>query len=275
VLNAIRPDFLMVRTADMERYGRDEAALLAAVRYANRLANGTDRLTIDGVVWWRATYAEIGASLGNASGEAVRRWVQKLETCGELLSLLPGIATGDRTKAYRTASDMPLPDLARGMTCHYTDSPGGLANSGEGSGENGLSTMSLKNLKEEGEAAVPVDGPTARPDSREPALPTPPKEPSQKQKQKPAPHGASPEENSEPPKKPRPQLGGFVHGLIKKTNIDRAGGNPPPPRPANTEQINLDPWVERQRGINACTDCDDNGYLNDGTRCWHGKEPLP
>ncbi|OBI31093.1 hypothetical protein A5711_21600 [Mycobacterium sp. E2238] len=33
-------------------------------------------------------------------------------------------------------------------------------------------------------------------------------------------------------------------------------------------------WVERQRGIPGCDRCDEEGYLPDDERCWHGKEPL-
>jgi hypothetical protein len=92
--------------------------------------------------------------------------------------------------------------------------------------------------------------------------------PSQKnsEERKTAPDGASPEDD----KKPRPQLNSSVHKLVRTTSIEQAG-NPPPNR-GDRLHDDLERSKERLAGISACIDCDDDGYLPDGTKCWHGKD---
>src|SRR6516162_7254244 len=87
-MSIIRPDFFKVLPADLVRFGGDGAAFLALVRYAASI-DGTDRITVDGVLWWRASHSDIGASLGGLSHDRVQRLASKLQAADKLLIYSP------------------------------------------------------------------------------------------------------------------------------------------------------------------------------------------
>jgi len=102
----VNPEFLMVLPADVERLGgADAAAVLALMRYATEFDDGRHgRLTIDGQVWWRASYADISAATGLTYAAA--RWhTSKLEKACEV-AVLTTFGGDDRTRVYRL-SDQP------------------------------------------------------------------------------------------------------------------------------------------------------------------------
>ncbi|MEO3757300.1 hypothetical protein ABGB19_03285 [Mycobacterium sp. B14F4] len=115
-------EFLMVLPADVGRVGPAGAVILALVRFVTAAEAYGDRLLIDGQVWWRASHAEIGKSLGGVDRYSVQRAIKRLEETGELLSLLPGISGGDQTKAYRLPSDLPMGDFATALTSQCAES---------------------------------------------------------------------------------------------------------------------------------------------------------
>lgn len=138
-MSALNPDFLKVLPVDNERVGPLAAQVLALMRYATALPNGRDRLTIDGEVWWRASYTEIAESLRGVKRDSVWRVVTKLESDGELLSLQPRIGDGDRMKAYRIPPDQAFRENAKPLTSHFAESRGGVAESRQGYRENATS----------------------------------------------------------------------------------------------------------------------------------------
>lgn len=99
----------MVLPEDVGRVGLSGAAVLALVRYVTALDyQREDRLKDeDGNVYWKVSYADLGESMGGVSKDSIGRVVTKLEAAGELASLLPDIAQGDQTKAYRIPPDQP------------------------------------------------------------------------------------------------------------------------------------------------------------------------
>jgi hypothetical protein len=274
---SIRYKHLQPLHDDIQRTGLVEANMLALVRYATNdgYEYGDCVVLGDGERWWPVSYNEIGALL-NLGRHAAIRLVQKLEADKELLGCIPDASKGDQTKAYR----LPEPHLSSRVhqrtSGEQQSSVSGtvLVPGGHGTGSQ-TDSLPLSLEREEKKKR-------ARERASEPAnlraVPDPgnanKKNPSQKQEQEHAPNGASLEEETDDPRKPRPQLGWMIHRLLKATNIEQAG-NPPPRRDTHTdtgtEHIDLDPWVQRQRGIGACTLCDASGYLDDGARCWHGK----
>lgn len=91
----IRPKFLLVRPADIERVGCDGACVLALMRYVTAEQ-----------MWWQASNVELGEALG-LSRYSVGRTVRKLESAGLLLSRYQdGYA-----KAFRVHPDQALTEL--------------------------------------------------------------------------------------------------------------------------------------------------------------------
>lgn len=102
----MNPDFLMVLPADVKRLGSaDTAIVLALIRWRTEFDDGRHgRLTIDGTVWWRASYADISAVTGLTYSAA--RWhTSKLEKGCEV-AVLTTFGGDDRTRVYRL-SDQP------------------------------------------------------------------------------------------------------------------------------------------------------------------------
>jgi hypothetical protein len=166
------PDFLKVLTADIARVDYDGAVVLALIRFVTNLDDETHgRVRIDGQIWWRASYAEIGELLG-VDRYSIRRTLAKLEAGGSLLCR-ESRAT-DRTKAYRVA-DQSLCENATGVSSHYADSQqpepesgGAVANSQQGCGGNataGVADSQLALLNKEGGKEVKEGG--ARAGARE------------------------------------------------------------------------------------------------------------
>lgn len=107
-MSAIRPEFLKVRRADMDRFGWLGAHILALIEYVQRLPGERNgRVSIDGETWWQASYADLAESIGNTTRNSVWRKVGELGSAGVLRSCTPGCAKGsskaDTTKAYRVA----------------------------------------------------------------------------------------------------------------------------------------------------------------------------
>jgi hypothetical protein len=165
-MSIIRPKFLQVLPDDIARVGvgADGACVLALVRYVTSLdGEHNGRVRIDGEMWWRASYAEIGESLGGVGLYSVRRIMLRLEEKGFLASRTPGISGGDQTKAYRTLSDQPMCDSATVVTSQcanpqggvaesqggVAESQGGVAESQGGGCESAHSSSSSEELKEE------------------------------------------------------------------------------------------------------------------------------
>jgi hypothetical protein len=64
VMSAIRPEFLKVLRADVERVGLEGAHVLALIRYVTDLPGERNgRVTIGGDKWWQASYADIADAL--------------------------------------------------------------------------------------------------------------------------------------------------------------------------------------------------------------------
>jgi hypothetical protein len=113
-MTEVKAEFQRVLTADIPRVGAMGACILALVRYVTSLpgeANG--RRMVDGAMWWRATHADIGQSLGGVSHDTVRRELLKLHAAGELLSFSTEDFFGDRAQAY-LVPDQPLRDSELG-----------------------------------------------------------------------------------------------------------------------------------------------------------------
>ena len=96
----MNPEFLMVLPADIKRLGgADAAAVLALIRYATEFDDGRHgRVTVDGAVGWRASYADISAATG-LSYQTVRRVASKLENVGAV-TVLTTFGGSDRTRIY-------------------------------------------------------------------------------------------------------------------------------------------------------------------------------
>lgn len=111
----IQPEFLKVLPADVARVGVLGALTIALVRYATALPSEKNgRILIDGLMWWRASHAEIGEALGALPGDTARRAVGKLCTAGELRSVPARAFPGDRALAYRVP-DQPLRETAESV----------------------------------------------------------------------------------------------------------------------------------------------------------------
>jgi len=178
-MSVIRPagGFLKVLLTDIDRVGMDEAAILALVRYATAITDERNgRLVIDGAVWWRVSYTDLGVPL-RMSRESVRHLVGKLEAANELESRFQQTSDGDRTKLYHIPSEQPLHDFNTPLSSENTISTGGVVKMGRGCVENVLSTTSLENLeKGEKRARTRANEPPSRkavPDSGDD--PPPPK----------------------------------------------------------------------------------------------------
>jgi hypothetical protein len=61
----------------------------------------------------------------------------------------------------------------------------------------------------------------------------------------------------------------MVHKLMKQTNPVRAVPTPPP-NDAVSEDLKR--HVERVQGTPDCQLCDEHGYLDDDTKCWHATD---
>jgi hypothetical protein len=100
------------------------AYLLAHVRFVTtRLDERNDRVRIDGAIWWRASYADIAASLG-ISHDVAARLARKLVADGALLSRNSFAGVGDQTKLYRPAVDLPVCESASVLIGQNADSHG-------------------------------------------------------------------------------------------------------------------------------------------------------
>ncbi|WP_280827254.1 hypothetical protein [Mycobacterium sp. OTB74] len=138
-MSVIRPQFLQVLLDDIARVGESAACVLALLRYVTDVDdeyNGRIR-DDDGVMWWRASYTDIAASLGDSAKRySVRRTLEKLESADEVKSWHPYSVDGDQTKAYRIPPEQPMCEIARGggeiataLNGQVAKSPGGVAKS--------------------------------------------------------------------------------------------------------------------------------------------------
>ena len=162
----MNPEFLMVLPADIKRLGgADAATVLALVRYATEFDDGRNgRVTIDGTIGWRASYADISAATG-LSYQTVRRVASKLETAGDV-TVLTTYGGSDRTRIYipsdqstvdsNTPPDQSTVDSNRGSV----DSNSWSVDSNRGSVDSNSCTISLRNREGETLESERVNAPT-------------------------------------------------------------------------------------------------------------------
>ncbi|WP_156764135.1 hypothetical protein [Mycobacterium sp. 852002-50816_SCH5313054-b] len=118
-MSVVCPNYVPVLPSDIQRAGLDGACLLALVRFVTQIKGSGDRILIDGEIWWRASYAEIGESLGGVNRQVINRLVDKLENDGHLQVQQP--LTEDRRKLYRVASEQPLLENETPLSSHYSN----------------------------------------------------------------------------------------------------------------------------------------------------------
>ena len=148
----MNPEFLMVLPADIARLGgADAATVLALVRYATEFDDGRNgRVTIDGTIGWRASYADISAATG-LSYQTVRRVASKLETAGDV-TVLTTYGGSDRTRIY-IPSDQSTVDS-------NTPPDQSTVDSNRGSVDSNSCTISLRNREGETLESERVNAPT-------------------------------------------------------------------------------------------------------------------
>lgn len=105
-----RPEFVMARTADIARVGPLGADILALVRYATNPDMPHTHDAEAGVLWWRASYEEIGDALGGVDKNIIGRAVRALERNGELVS--QQTSDSDQRKRYRRPHEQSECDSA-------------------------------------------------------------------------------------------------------------------------------------------------------------------
>ncbi|WP_156744832.1 hypothetical protein, partial [Mycobacterium sp. E2238] len=108
-MSVIRPKYLVVTNADIDRYGFLGAHLLALIEYVTQLPGERNgRISIDGTTWWQVSYADLAASLGGgARRNSVWRKCHELEAAGVLMSCAPASSKADTTRAYRVGENRP------------------------------------------------------------------------------------------------------------------------------------------------------------------------
>ncbi len=113
-MSVVTPQFLRVSPDDIARVGPVGACILALVRYVTSLPGESNgRRMADGSMWWRASHADMGRSLGGLPHDTVRRTLVKLKKSGDLLAMPAQEFYGDKAQAYR-APDQPLRESASG-----------------------------------------------------------------------------------------------------------------------------------------------------------------
>jgi hypothetical protein len=272
-MSVIRPDFLKVLPADIAAVGGDAACVLALVRYATQVPDErNDRLVIEGAVWWRASYAEIGESLGGLGRYTVGRSVSKLVTAGQLLRRDLFGCDGNQTKAYRpeVADKQPKCDSAPVVSSENAESHGTGAKSQQTGAESQQDrceiafSIPFRELREEekGEKAP-------RPVDDEPVTP----EPDQSDNDPPAngkhangqppswvcgPYGPRCHEHRDDPNPPA------CPGCGDARRADTAS------KAAERERRDTE-TAERRRARENCRDCDDEGWAKvyPYDRCTH------
>jgi hypothetical protein len=264
------PAFIRVVPAEVKRYGANAAIVLAHIRYRCQ-SDGPGRIEVDGAHWWRVSRSQIGDEVG-LSLSAVRHALRTLRGVIAAKHFRP---LDDQSRAYRViteetgfnSSELPevvrdtwaeLPEVVRDAVKCPTE---------QGTASDTTSALFIENLEKGGEARAQAGKRTAQPDST-PAKATPPSQ-KHSEEQKPAPDGASPEDNKP---KHRPELSSAIHTFAKTHDIEQAGD--PPAHRDDSRREERDRHRERLEGIKDCHRCDDDGYLDDDTQCWHRKDKL-
>jgi len=247
----VTPPFIRVVPEEIGRHGFAGATVVGLIRYRCS-TDGPGRFVVDGVRWWRASFAEIAAEL-HVSRDVVKRTMKRL---GDAVAASNFEFDGGRTLAYHA------PPYDDAVTSERAEAPrsdqrkGGIAprvgrNRPEGGAESPFAP--LYGEGEEGGEGAGGHGPTATP---------PPDEQSA--------NGNAPIADRDP----EPPRWCPLH----------PGGTDAPCRPCGIQRRAHTAWEGRQREraranaqtrrdlIADCPDCDDNGHIDLGdavAKCQH------
>src|ERR1700733_5464402 len=169
----IRPEFLKVLRADVDRVGLEGAHLLALIRYVTELRGERNgRIEIDGEMCWQASYGDIADGLGGTNSHKVGRLIRTLQGKCELIATAPGASAMDQTKAYRVPCDLqcsPVKDEAQSdssdlnIAGHECSDLKGTASNMNGSRFKSEHCSSIGELEERGEQSASAGEETGQP----------------------------------------------------------------------------------------------------------------
>lgn len=147
----MRPPFIRVVPAEVDRYGAHGAVLLAHIRFRCE-SDGPGRITVEGVRWWRVSLAQLAQETG-LSGKGVRTALRAL---GDDVAARHFTPLSDQTLAYRVADCEMGPDLPVAENGKWADLP--VAENGKSVAEIGISSCPNGHLQLPKTASVPISG---------------------------------------------------------------------------------------------------------------------
>ena len=114
----MRPPFIRVLPAEVERYGPHAAIVLAHIRFRCE-SDGPGRVTADGVRWWRVPLVDMAGEMGLS----VRGVRTALTALGDAVAAKHFKPLSNQSRAYRVTTHQNGADLPVVETDNWNDQP--------------------------------------------------------------------------------------------------------------------------------------------------------